>query len=96
MSKEITATQQAVYRMKKKLHGLQMSKSSIFIERGYRMKKLETRKAIALAMSAAYILFTAYALVTGKNVPEPFGAVVGPIIGYYFGKSAALDAPKRE
>lgn len=60
------------------------------------MKNLETRKTIALAMSAAYILFTAYALITGKNVPETFVAVVGPIIGYYFGKSTALDMPKKE
>lgn len=56
------------------------------------MKKIETRKTIALVMSIAYILFTAYALITGKNVPDTFIAIVGSIIGYYFGKSTALES----
>lgn len=59
------------------------------------MKNIETRKTIALAMAAAYILFTGYAMVTGKTVPVEFVAVVGPIIGYYFGKSTALEVPKK-
>lgn len=56
------------------------------------MKSIETRKTIALAMSAAYILFTAYALLTGKSVPDTYIAIVGLIIGYYFGKSTALES----
>jgi hypothetical protein len=59
------------------------------------MNKIQTRKTIALAMSAAYILFTAYAMVTGKPVPVEFVGIVGPVIGYYFGKSTALDQPKK-
>lgn len=55
------------------------------------MKWIETRKTIALAMAGAYILFTGYSMVTGRPVPVPFIAVVGPIIGYYFGKSTALE-----
>lgn len=58
------------------------------------MKNIETRKTIALAMAGAYILFTAYAMITSKVVPVEFVAVVGPIIGYYFGKSTALEMPK--
>ena len=55
------------------------------------MKIIETRKTIALAMAAAYILFTGYAMAVGKTVPIEFVATVGPIIGYYFGKSTAQD-----
>ncbi len=60
------------------------------------LKNFETRKIIALAMSAAYILFTAYGLISGKSVPDTFIAIVGPIIGYYFGKSTALESTKKE
>jgi hypothetical protein len=59
------------------------------------MSKQSTRKIIALAMSASYILFTAYAMITGKAVPTEFVGIVGPVIGYYFGKSTALDMPKK-
>ena len=58
------------------------------------MKNIETRKTIALAMTAAYIIFTGYWVITGKVVPVEFIATVGPVIGYYFGKSTALEVPK--
>lgn len=58
--------------------------------------RIETRKTIALAMAGAYILFNAYCIVTGKVIPTEFVTVVGTIIGYYFGKSTALDQPKKE
>ena len=60
------------------------------------MKNLETRKSIALAMAGAYIILTAYGMLTGKTVPVEFVAIVGPIIGYYFGKSTALERPKKD
>jgi hypothetical protein len=60
------------------------------------LKRLETRKTIALAMAGAYIFFTAYGMVANKEVPTNFVAIVGPIIGYYFGKSTALEMPKKE
>ncbi|OCZ54299.1 hypothetical protein [Dehalobacter sp. TeCB1] len=60
------------------------------------MKNIQTRKTIALAMTAAYILFTGYCLVTGKNIPVEFTAIVGPVIGYYFGKSTALEMPEQK
>jgi len=59
------------------------------------MKNIETRKTIALAMAGAYIVFTAYAMATGKAVPVEFVGIVGPVIGYYFGKSTALEQPKK-
>ena len=57
-----------------------------------RMKNIQTRKTIALAMAGAYILFTGYCIVTGKTVPAEFIGIVGPVIGYYFGKSTALES----
>jgi hydrogenase/urease accessory protein HupE len=45
-------------------------------------------------MSAAYIIFTGYCIVTGKSIPQEFVAIVGPVIGYYFGKSTALEMPQ--
>jgi hypothetical protein len=56
--------------------------------------KVEVRKTIALALVAAYILITGYCIVTGKTVPVEFVATVGTIIGYYYGKSTALEMPK--
>lgn len=58
--------------------------------------KIEVRKTIALAMTAAYIVFTGYCIVTGKTIPQEFVAIVGPVIGYYFGKSTALEMPKHD
>jgi hypothetical protein len=58
------------------------------------MKGIAVRKTIALAMCFSYIFFTGYALLTGKQVPVEFISIAGPIIGYYFGKSTALEQPK--
>lgn len=59
------------------------------------MIKIQTRKIIALAVTTAYIIMTAYCLVTNKSVPETFTCTTGIIIGYYFGKSTALDSPAK-
>lgn len=40
--------------------------------------------------------FTGYQLVTGKNIPVEFTAIVGPVIRYYFGKSTALEQPEQK
>ncbi len=55
------------------------------------MGKIEVRKTIALSMAAAYIIFTGYCIIAGKPFPSEFSVVVGSIIGYYFGKSTALE-----
>lgn len=56
--------------------------------------RIETRKTIALALMAAYILLTGYCVISGKVVPTEFVATVGTVVGYYFGKSTALEMPK--
>jgi hypothetical protein len=60
------------------------------------MKKIEVRKTIALGMAAAYILFTGFCILTGKDLPNSFTIIVGSIIGFYFGKSTALDSPNKD
>jgi glutamate formiminotransferase len=65
--------------------------SLIYLKGNDHVKNIETRKTIALAMAGAYILFTGYCIVTGKVVPAEFIGIVGPIIGYYFGKSTVLE-----
>lgn len=59
------------------------------------MKKIETRKTIALAMAGAYIVFTAISMLKGIDVPESFVGIVGLIVGSYYGKSTALEMPKK-
>jgi hypothetical protein len=58
------------------------------------MKNIETRKTIALAMAASYIVFMGYCLWTGKQLPPEFVGTVSVVVGYYFGKSTALEMPK--
>ena len=60
------------------------------------MKNIETRKAIALTMAGAYILFTGYGIVTVKSVPAEFIGIVGPVIGYYFGKSTLNEGVEKK
>ncbi len=60
------------------------------------MKNLQTRKIIALSMTLAYIGLTVYATIAGKEVPVAFITTAGTVIGYYFGKSTALEIPKQE
>ncbi len=55
------------------------------------MKKVETRKIIALTVTLAYILMNSYTIVVGKSMPDAYVAVTSSIIGYYFGKSTALE-----
>lgn len=55
------------------------------------MKNIQTRKTIALAMAGAYILLTGYGMITGKSVPAEFIGIVGPIVGYYYGKSTVSE-----
>ncbi len=57
--------------------------------------KLPTRKTIALALAGAYIVFMGYCLVTGQTLPSEFVATVSVVIGYYFGKSTALEQPEK-
>lgn len=58
--------------------------------------KLSTRKIMALGFSMAYIVFVGFCIWTEKAVPSEFVAIVSTVVGYYFGKSTALDTPKGE
>ncbi len=54
--------------------------------------KLPIRKTIALAVTTAYIGMSIFSLITGVKVPEAFTSTTAIIVGYYFGKSTALDS----
>lgn len=56
--------------------------------------KLSTRKVMALGFSMAYIVFVGFCILSNKAVPSEFVAIVSTVVGYYFGKSTALDTPK--
>lgn len=60
------------------------------------MKNIQTRKTIALAMTGAYIIFMGYCLFADKSLPSEFIATVSVVIGYYFGRSTALDVPGKD
>lgn len=64
--------------------------------RGVHCMKLTTRKIMALGFSGAYVLFVGFCIFTNKAVPSEFVAIVSTVVGYYFGKSTALDVPKGE
>ena len=51
------------------------------------------RKVLALSFSSAYIFMTIVCLWYDKEVPTEFIAIVSTVVGYYFGKSTALDMP---
>lgn len=61
--------------------------------RGVQYMKLTTRKIMALGFSGAYVLFVGFGIFTNKAVPSEFVAIVSTVVGYYFGKSTALDTP---
>ena len=56
--------------------------------------KLSTRKIMALGFSGAYILFVGFGIFANNAVPSEFVAIVSTVVGYYFGRSTALDVPK--
>lgn len=58
--------------------------------------KLTTRKLMALGFSGAYILFVGFCIWSDKAVPSEFVAIVSTVVGYYFGKSTALEVPGGE
>lgn len=48
---------------------------------------------MALGFSGAYILFVGFCIFTNRAVPSEFVAIVSTVVGYYFGKSTALEIP---
>ena len=57
--------------------------------------KIYTRKFIAILFACAYVAFSAFSMIAQCPLPEPFTSLAGLVIGYYFGKSTALDIPKK-
>lgn len=56
--------------------------------------KINTRKLMALAFSISYIALMFVCVWLDKAVPSEFIAIVSTVVGYYFGKSTALEIPK--
>jgi hypothetical protein len=57
------------------------------------MKSIETRKTIALFLTLIFGVLTVAGFVLGKDIPTTVTPVISMVIGYYFGKSTALDKP---
>ncbi len=55
------------------------------------MKNIETRKFIALFLTVVFGILTIVGFCTGKDIPSTVTPIISMVIGYYFGKSTALD-----
>lgn len=53
--------------------------------------RIPVRKTIALSIMFSYILCNVYILMFGGTILESFTSTTVMIVGYYFGKSTALD-----
>jgi hydrogenase/urease accessory protein HupE len=61
---------------------------------GNDMKNIETRKTIALFLTLVFGVLVVVGFAMGKDIPAPVYAIISMVIGYYFGKSTALDKPQ--
>lgn len=55
------------------------------------MKGIETRKSIALFLTLIFGVLTVVGFITGKDIPQAVTPIIAMVIGYYFGKSTALE-----
>ena len=55
------------------------------------MKNIETRKFIALFLTVVFGILTVAGFISGKDIPTTVTPIISMVIGYYFGKSTALD-----
>lgn len=55
------------------------------------MKNVETRKFIALFLTLIFGILTVAWFCMGKDIPTTVTPIISMVIGYYFGKSTALD-----
>ena len=55
------------------------------------MKNIETRKFIALFLTVVFGILTLVGFCMGKDIPSTVTPIISMVIGYYFGKSTALD-----
>jgi hypothetical protein len=55
------------------------------------MKNIETRKFIALFLTVIFGALSIVGFCMGKDIPLTVTPIISMVIGYYFGKSTALD-----
>lgn len=55
------------------------------------MKWIETRKTIALFLTLVFGTLTVIGFYTDRDIPTAVTPIISMIIGFYFGKSTALD-----
>lgn len=57
-------------------------------------QKSTTRRSIALGLVFIYVVMHLYSIFYGsKDIPNEFITLVATVVGYYFGRSTALDVP---
>lgn len=56
-------------------------------------KNLETRKFITVILVCSFVFFVGVEMFSKVAIPTTFTAAVMLTLGYYFGKSTALDKP---
>lgn len=62
------------------------------------MKKIYTRKLVSLIAIVVLAFVVIYCLITGREIPQSANSIITAFIGflgYYFGKSTALDSPNK-
>lgn len=57
------------------------------------MNNIETRKLIALFLTLVFGVMSVVGFIAGKGLPDNVTTIISMIIGFYFGKSTALDVP---
>lgn len=55
------------------------------------LKSIETRKFIALFLTIVFGILSIIGFCMGKDIPITVTPIISMVIGYYFGKSTALD-----
>lgn len=58
------------------------------------LKNLEVRKLVTMMLVVAFIVFVGVEMFLKVAIPTAFTAAVMLTLGYYFGKSTALDKPQ--
>lgn len=62
------------------------------------MKQIYTRKLISLLAILVLSFVVIYCIITGRDIPQSVNSIITAFIGflgYYFGKSTALENPAK-
>ena len=57
------------------------------------MQKLSVRKIVTLVLVGMFVVMGIIGMIIGKDIPVMVVGLVTTVVGYYFGKSTALDNP---